>query len=84
MQKTSVLSLQQWGNSLAVRIPAVIARLAHFRLGQQVELSVENDSVIIRTIGEPKLSLAQKLAKFDQKQHAGEALMSPNFTMEER
>jgi antitoxin MazE len=46
MQKTSTLSLQQWGNSLAVRIPAAVARLAHFSLGQPVELVVENESVV--------------------------------------
>lgn len=74
MQKASTLSLQQWGNSLAVRIPAAIARLAHFSLGQPVELLIENNSVVIKSVGAPKLSLAQKLAKFDPQKHVGEAM----------
>jgi antitoxin component of MazEF toxin-antitoxin module len=40
MSKTAVLTLQQWGNSLAVRIPAALARSAHFSVGQPVELSL--------------------------------------------
>lgn len=74
MHKTTTLSLQQWGNSLAVRIPATLARLAHFSLGQPVELSLENNYVVIKSIGEPKLSLAQKLALFNPEIHAGEAM----------
>lgn len=30
MPKTATLTIQQWGNSLAVRIPAAVARSAHF------------------------------------------------------
>ena len=76
MQRTSTLSLQQWGNSLAVRIPAAVARSAHFNLGQPVELSVENNNVVIKPIGTPKLSLAQKLALFDSEKHTGEVMLA--------
>jgi hypothetical protein len=31
MSKSAILTVQQWGNSLAVRIPAQVARLARFR-----------------------------------------------------
>ena len=74
MQRAATLSLQQWGNSLAVRIPAAIARLAHFSLGQPVELSIENNKVVIKSIGTPKLSLVQKLALFDPKRHGDEVM----------
>jgi len=30
MPKPATLTVQQWGNSLAVRIPAAIARAAHY------------------------------------------------------
>lgn len=76
MHRTSILSLQQWGNSLAVRIPAAVARSAHFSLGQPVALSVENNSVVIKSIGTPKLSLAQKLALFDAEKHTGEVMLA--------
>jgi len=74
MSKTATLTVQQWGNSLAVRIPAKIARSARFKVGQPVEVSAQDSNVLVRAIGEPKLSLAQKLAAFDPDRHAGEVM----------
>ena len=74
MSKTATLTVQQWGNSLAVRIPAAVARTARFRVGQPVEVSAQDSNVLVRSIGEPKLSLEQKLAAFDQLLHGGEVM----------
>ena len=74
MSKTAILTVQQWGNSLAIRIPANIARSAHFSLGQPVEVSVDESGVLVTAVGSPKLTLAQKLALFDTAQHGGEAM----------
>jgi antitoxin MazE len=49
MPKTATLTIQQWGNSLAVRIPAA---------------------------GPRKLTLAEKLAKFDPATHGSEAMVT--------
>lgn len=76
MSKTATLTLQQWGNSLAVRIPAAVARSARFKVGQPVEVSVQESNVLVKAVGEPKLTLAQKLAAFDPVRHAGEALVT--------
>ena len=74
MSKTATLTVQQWGNSLAVRIPAQVARSARFKVGQPVEVSVQDASVLVRAVGEPKLSLAQKLAKLDPDRYGGEVM----------
>jgi antitoxin MazE len=74
MAKSATLTLQQWGNSLAVRIPLAVARSARFRVGQAVEVSAQDSTVLVRAIGAPKLSLAQKLAAFDPALHGGEAM----------
>jgi antitoxin MazE len=74
MSKIATLTIQRWGNSLAVRIPAKVARSARFKVGQPVEVSAQDSNVLVRAIGEPKLSLAQKLAAFDPDRHAGEAM----------
>jgi antitoxin MazE len=74
MARKTSLKVQRWGNSLAVRIPAEIARSARFGVGVPVELSVESAGLLIRAVGEPQLSLAQKLAAFDQVLHGGEAM----------
>ncbi len=74
MNKTATLTIQQWGNSLAVRIPAAVARSAHFAVGQPVEVSADDLGVTVKPVGTPKLSLAQKLALFDPAKHSGEAM----------
>ena len=74
MAKTATLTLQQWGNSLAVRIPAAIARSARFKVGQPVEVSAQDSNVLVKAIGAPRLTLAQKLAAFDPALHGGEAM----------
>jgi antitoxin MazE len=74
MSKAAKLTIQQWGNSLAVRIPSAVARSARFVVGQPVEMTVQESSIVVRPIGEPKLTLAQKLALFDPVKHGGEVM----------
>jgi antitoxin MazE len=75
MARKTSLKVQRWGNSLAVRIPAAVARSARFSVGVPVELSVERAGLLIRAVGGPQLSLAQKLAAFDPELHGGEAMV---------
>jgi antitoxin MazE len=74
MAKSANLTVQQWGNSLAVRIPAGIARSARLSIGQPVEVVLEEVGITVRPVGLPKLSLAQKLALFDPAVHGREAM----------
>ncbi|MBS0655651.1 MAG: AbrB/MazE/SpoVT family DNA-binding domain-containing protein [Verrucomicrobia bacterium] len=76
MLKKAILSVQKWGNSLALRIPAAIARNAHFHIGTQVELSVEKENVIVRPTGQRKLTLQERLDLFDPAKHGGEVMAS--------
>lgn len=72
--KIAALTIQKWGNSLAVRIPAAIARSAHLHVGSQVEMSAFEDSIVVRFICDPKLSLSERLKQFDPKKHGGEVM----------
>ncbi len=74
MARTATLTLQQWGNSLAVRIPSVVAKSVGFKVGQPVEVSAQDSAVLVTPVGEPRLTLAQKLALFDPDQHCGEVM----------
>jgi antitoxin MazE len=76
MAKTAALTVQQWGNSLAVRIPAAIAKSVGFKVGQPVEMSAQDSALLVVALGERRLSLAQKLALFDADIHGGEAMAS--------
>ncbi|GEM_PF-920014 len=49
--QTASLKVQQWGNSLAVRIPVSVVRAARFTLGQPVELSVGEVGLPVTTVG---------------------------------
>jgi len=74
--KTATLTLQQWGNSLAVRIPSAVAKSAGLKVGQPVEVSAHDSAVLVTAVGGPKLTLAQKLALFDPDRHGGEVMVA--------
>lgn len=74
MPRTARLTVQKWGNSLAVRIPAAVARSARFTAGLPVELVVESTGLLVKPAGNPRLSLAQKLGRFQPSLHGGEAM----------
>jgi antitoxin MazE len=74
LEKTATLTLQRWGNSLAVRIPSTIAKSVGFKVGQPVEVSVQDSAVRVSAAGEPRLTLKQKLTLFVPEQHGGEAM----------
>jgi antitoxin MazE len=74
MVKTATRTIQPWGNSLAVRIPAAVARSAHFEVGQEVEVTTEEIGVTVKPVGPRELTLAEKLARFDPEKHGGDAM----------
>jgi antitoxin MazE len=74
--KAANLTVQRWGNSLAVRIPSSVAKSVGFRVGQPVAVSAQDSAVLVTPVGDLRLTLAQKLALFDPKMHGGEAMAS--------
>ncbi len=68
--------VQEWGNGLAVRITAPVAKAARFSQGLPVTVEVVEEGILIRPAGKPRLTLEQKLKAFDPKIHGGEAMMS--------
>ena len=69
-------TVQEWGNGLAVRITAPVAKAAKLTRGQPITIEVGAQGVLIRSTGKPRLTLAQKLKAFDPKIHGGEAMKS--------
>jgi len=76
MSAKAQLTVQAWGNSLAVRIPARVARASRLSLGQPVAVEAVDGMVMVKPEGKPKLTLAQKLKAFDPAIHGGEAMIS--------
>ena len=54
--------IKKWGNSLALRIPKLLALGVNLKQNELVNLSIDKDSIIITPIGEKKYSL-EKLLK---------------------
>lgn len=68
--------VQEWGNGLAVRLTAPVARAARLARGTPIVVEVVEGGVFVRASGEPSLTLAQKLKAFDPARHGGEAMSS--------
>jgi len=54
--------IKKWGNSLALRIPKLLASDASLKLNELVDISIEKGSIIITPIKEKEYSL-EKLLK---------------------
>jgi antitoxin MazE len=54
-------SVQKWGNSLAVRIPARLAESLSIREGTQIDLECEAGAVVMRPKTRPRHRLSQLL-----------------------
>ena len=70
------LDIKRWGNNLGVRLPAAVAKAAKLHVNQAVQISVENGRVIITPRTNNRLSLADRLAKFDPAAHGGEVMIT--------
>ena len=74
MSRSAALKVQMWGNSLAVRLPAAIARSANLTAGQPEEITVEHGVISIVRAGARELTLSQRLAAYDVERHGGEVM----------
>lgn len=55
-------TIKKWGNSLALRIPKLLASDANLKLNKTVDMSIDKGSIIITPISEKEYSL-EKLLK---------------------
>lgn len=76
------LDIMQWGNSLGIQLPALIAREAHLRINQRVHVSVEGRQVVITPVTDALLTLEQRLARFDPARHGDEVMASQVISAE--
>ncbi len=69
-------TIQEWGNGLGVRITAPIAKAARLVRGMPIKVEVVEGGVLLRVVGKPRLTLAQKLKAFDPAVHGGEVMLT--------
>ncbi len=76
----AILDIKHWGNSLGVRLPALIARTAKLHVDQRVRVRVQDDgSVLITPVEQAPLTLEQRLARFDPEKHGGEVMRTEHL-----
>ena len=66
------VQIQQWGNSLALRIPKSFAVESNIGQGSTVEVSLENGKIIVFPVAEPEFSLDELLEKVTPENLHGE------------
>lgn len=59
--------IQQWGNSLAVRIPKAFAHQTRVKKGSAVTLSVENGRMVMKPLRRRKYTLEELVSKITPK-----------------
>ena len=57
--------IKKWGNSLALRIPKALAEDSHLYIGSTVDVSVQNDSLVVKSIDE-KYTLENLVSKISK------------------
>lgn len=56
-------TIQQWGNSLALRIPKTFAQQTKVKKGSRVRLAVVKGRMVVPPVAREKISLKSLLAK---------------------
>lgn len=72
-QQASNAAINQWGNSLAVRLNKSIVKAAGMTEGTHVRIIAQRGRIIVETV-EHEPSLDEMLAAFDPKRHRGEIM----------
>ena len=65
-------TIQKWGNSLAVRIPADLANRLKIEAGTPVEILTQNGAIVVKPRKRPKYSLKDLLKDCRPSQLHGE------------
>ncbi len=66
-------TVQKWGNGLAIRLTQRVARASGVHEGSDVVIKADDGVLIVEAKGR-RLSLEERLARFDPKRHGGEAM----------
>ena len=66
-------TVQKWGNGLAIRLTQRVAKASGVHEGTDVVIKAEAGILIVQT-KDRRMTLAERLARFDPQRHGGEAM----------
>ncbi len=70
-------TIQQWGNSLALRLPKPFADEAGLARNAQVDISLVQGNIVILPVKEPQPTLAELLAEVTEENRHSEVDTGP-------
>ena len=71
------VAVQKWGNSLALRIPKMVAQNANIKQGSIVDLSVAGGRLVVSPFAEEPVTLRQMLKGVRRSNLHGEVDVGP-------
>ena len=80
--RSDLATIQKWGNSLAVRIPAALANQLNVDEGAQVQLEVRDGEFDVRPLARRRLNLKDLLRDCQPSQLQGETDFGPDVGRE--
>ena len=66
-------AINQWGNGLALRLTSSVAKAAGITEGTAVRVTAEPGRLIVEALTR-RMTLQERLARFDPARHGGEAM----------
>ena len=61
-----VAKVQKWGNSQGLRLARHVLESARIAIGDEVEVIVGEDQIVIKKVAKPKFVLAEMVARMPQ------------------
>jgi antitoxin MazE len=81
MSEVAETAIKVWGNGLAVRLTRSLAKAAGVAEGTPVRVTAEPGRLIIE-ITERRMTLKERLERFDPQRHGGEAMAAKPVGLE--
>ena len=72
-----ITKVQKWGNSQGLRLPKQVLDLANITIGEDVEIVVTEDQILVRKVPKPKYDLAELVARIPKDYKAREVDFGP-------
>jgi antitoxin MazE len=55
--------VQKWGNSQGLRLPKHLLEAANIQVGEEVDIAVEDNKIVVKKVERPKYDLAELVAR---------------------
>ena len=75
--------VKKWGNSQGLRLSQELLRLANLAVGDPVDISIDDDRIVITKLAAPRVKLSDLLARMPKDYRPHEVDSGPPVGLEE-